>query len=61
MTSTQNKPNTPGFNCRVEVEFKTDRNGRPYAQQWNRKCRRWVRCNADDARMWLAQDLADRA
>lgn len=60
-TAADNTATTPGFNCRVTVEFRTDRNGRRFAQQWNNRCRRWVRCSLVDAELWVAQGLADRA
>ena len=57
MTATA--PKTPGFNCRLTIEFKTDRNGRLYAQKISSRNPRWVRCNLADAQSWVAQGLAD--
>lgn len=52
------KPKTPGFNHHMEVRFRVDRNGRPFADGWYRGANRWVRVSYDGAKMWVAQGLA---
>lgn len=51
---------TPGYNYRISIFFKTDRNGRKVAYHWSgRQMRAW-RMPLADAEMFLAQDLADQ-
>lgn len=60
MTNTADKPNTPGFSVHCFVRFRTDRNGRRFAEEWNTKCRRWVRCNVADFEQFVAQGFATK-
>ncbi len=53
---------TPGYNRRLTIRLSRDKNGRPLAHYWGGpQSGRWFRMPIHDARMALAQDLADRS
>ncbi len=49
--------NTPGYNSRITVRIKSDKNGRPMAHFWG-MARRWIKMNMEEARMLIATDQA---
>jgi hypothetical protein len=60
--------NTPNYNRRLTVTFGSDKNGRPLAYYWSNAYSvgmqgmglgRWIRVKLDDAKLWVAQGLAD--
>lgn len=51
--------NTPGYNCRLQVGFKTDKNGRRYAYYYSHGAGREIRVSLDNAELWVAAGFAD--
>ena len=54
---------TPGFSRRMTFAFTTDKRGRGVAYYWSHSYNfgssRWIRTKLDEARVFVAMDLAD--
>ena len=48
---------TPGYNCKITVRIKTDKNGHPMAHYWG-IAKRWIKMNLDEARLLIATETA---
>jgi hypothetical protein len=55
MTTTK----TPGYNCRLEIFFSTDKRGRKMAHRWSGSQMRAFRMSVADAELFVATDAAD--
>lgn len=56
------KPNTPGYNCHLTIEFTYDKNGRKLAHYTApRSGFRRFRVSTASAEVWIAQGLATRS
>jgi hypothetical protein len=55
MTTTK----TPGFNCRLDIFFTTDRRGRKIAYYYSWAAQRAIRMPLADAEIFVATDAAD--
>jgi hypothetical protein len=51
---------TPGYNCRLSIWFKNDRNGRQVAYYFSYGACRAIRISLADAQLFIAQDQADQ-
>jgi hypothetical protein len=56
MTTTQK---TPGYNCRLEIFFTTDRRGRKIAHRWSTMQLRSFRMSLAEAELLVATGAAD--
>ena len=59
MTNTATTTNTPGFNCRLQIFFSTNKNGQRQAFRWSFMQFRAIRMPLADAEMFLANETAD--
>lgn len=50
--------NTPGYNSRITVRIKTNKNGRRIAHYWGYMGRRWLPMKIAEAEMLIATDQA---
>ena len=58
--NTTTKTTTPGFNCRLKIAFTATCRGPVAYYQGGGLSRRWIRIGLERARLFVAQDQADR-